>query len=230
MRINAARKAGWSARSQTAARSAAHRLLDLLIDIATGASSTYSHGVTGSAGMTCTGSSNCSQKRADRLGWRVTTAFTASHRRSRVKRAGHGDIQLHCVHIAIVAVRGAGVEQQSLLHRGQRQDIGDPVLLLQLVNLGLAEPGGRDIGRCQSAPTSAHMRAYAGQGVKPQPAQPIDLRAIQRRGCPGPVGVQIRAGVRIDGAGVELHGVRQRHSHRSGGTDKDKSSWRIRHS
>ena len=33
MRINAARKAGWSARSQTAARSAAHTRLDLLIDI-----------------------------------------------------------------------------------------------------------------------------------------------------------------------------------------------------
>ena len=61
------------------------------------------------------------------------------------------------------------------------------------------------------------MRADAGQGLKPQPAQPADLRAIQRRGRPRPVGVQVRAGVGVDGAGVELHGVRQRHGHRRGG-------------
>ena len=36
---------------------------------------------TGSAGMICTGSSNCSQKRAARLGCRLTTACTASRRR-----------------------------------------------------------------------------------------------------------------------------------------------------
>ena len=63
-------------------------LLDLLIDIdAVGRpSSTYRHGTTGSAGMICTGSSNCSQNRATRLGCRLTTVCTAS--RSRCRSSG----------------------------------------------------------------------------------------------------------------------------------------------
>ena len=61
--------------------------LDLLIDIARSASSsTYRHGTTGSAGMTCTGSSNCAQNRATRFGCRLTTVCTASRSRWRVQR------------------------------------------------------------------------------------------------------------------------------------------------
>jgi hypothetical protein len=62
------------------------------------------------------------------------------------------------------------------------------------------------------------MRANTTQGLKPQPAKFADLGAIQRRGCPCPVGPQVRAGVGVDGAGVELHGVHQRHGQsRAGG-------------
>ena len=106
-----------------------------------------------------------------------------------VERAGHGDVQLHRIHV-VGAVRGAGVEEQSLLQGGQRQDIGDPVLLLQLVDLLLAQPGGGDIRRGQPAAAVSDMGADAGQGVKPQLAQPADLRVIQCRGRPRPVGVQ----------------------------------------
>ena len=113
-------------------------------------------------------------------------------------------------------LRGAGVKQQPLLQRGQRQHVSDLVLLLQLVDLLLAQPGRRDIGRRQPAPTAPHMRADTGQRLKPQPAQPVDLRVIKRRGRPHPVGVQMRAGVGVHGAGVELHGVRQRHRYRRG--------------
>ena len=109
--------------------------------------------------MICTGSSNCRQNRAARLGWRLTTVCTASRSRCGVKRAGHGDIQLHRIHIVVAALRGAGVEEQPLLQRGQRQNVGDPVLLLQLVDLLLAQPGRRDIRRRQPAPTAvAHAR------------------------------------------------------------------------
>ena len=56
--------------------------LDLLIGSRSSEpSSTYRQGATGSAGMICTGSSNCSQNRAARLGWRFTTACTASRSR-----------------------------------------------------------------------------------------------------------------------------------------------------
>ena len=54
----------------------------------------------------------------------------------RVERAGDGDVELHRVHVvAVGAVSGVGVEEQTLLQRGQRQDVGDPVVLLQLVDL-----------------------------------------------------------------------------------------------
>ena len=86
----------------------------------------------------------------------------------RVKGTGHGDIQLHRIHIVVGALRGAGVKEQPLLQRGQRQNVGDPVLPLQLVDLLLAQPGRRDIRRRQPAPTTAYMRADAGQGLKPQ--------------------------------------------------------------
>ena len=60
------------------------------------------------------------------------------------------------------------------------------------------------------------MRADTGQGLKPQPAQPANRRLIKSRGRPRPAGVQPRAGVGVDSAGVELHGVPQRHGQRGG--------------
>ena len=113
-----------------------------------------------------------------------------------VKGAGHGDIELHRIQILTGALHGSGVEEQSLLQGGQRQHVSDPVVLLQLVDLLLAQPGRINIRRGQPAPTTAHMRADTGQGLKPQPAQPTDLRAIQRRGRPHPVSAQVRAAAR----------------------------------
>ena len=52
---------------------------------------------------------------------------------------------------------GAGVEEQPLLERGQRQDVGDAVLLVQLVDLLLAELGGSDIGGGQAAAAVSHV-------------------------------------------------------------------------
>ena len=127
----------------------------------------------------------------------------------RVQRAGDGDIQLHRIHIVAAILRGAGVKEQSLLQGGQRQHVSDAVLPAELVDLRLAQPSRREIRRGQPAPTAAHMRADAGQGLKPQPGKPGDLRMIQHRGRPHPVGAQLRAGVGVGGAGVELHGVRQ---------------------
>ena len=70
------------ARRRTPAGSAhRHRPLDTAAS-----SSTYRQGATGSAGMICTGSSNCAQNRAARLGCRLTTVCTASRSRSRVER------------------------------------------------------------------------------------------------------------------------------------------------
>ena len=116
-----------------------------------------------------------------------------------------------------VAVRGVGVEEQSLLEGSERQYVGDPVLLLQFVDLVLGEIGRGDVGGGHSAAAVLDMGADAGQGVKPQLAEPTDLGVIQCRGRPGPVGVQVRAGVRVNSAGVECQGVRQRHGHRRGG-------------
>ena len=96
-----------------------------------------------------------------------------------VKGTAQRDIQLHRIHIVVAALRGAGVKEQPLLQRGQRQHVGDPIVLVKLVDLLLAQPGRRDIRRGQPAPTASHMRADAGQGVKPQPAQPADLRRDQ---------------------------------------------------
>src|SRR6185437_15962600 len=106
---------------------------------------------------------------------------------------GDGDVQLHRIYIVVVALRGAGVKKQSLLQWGQRKHVSDPILLLQLVDLLLAQTGRRYIGRGQPAPTTAHVRADTGQGLKPQLAKPTDLRVIQCRGRPRPASVQVRA-------------------------------------
>ena len=86
----------------------------------------------------------------------------------------------------------------------------------QLVDLLLAEPGGGDIRRRQPTAAALDVGANSGQGFKPQLAQAADLLAVERRACPGPGGVQVRAGVGVEGAGVEFHGVSQRHWDRGG--------------
>ena len=89
-----------SARSQTAARSAAHiRWICSSTSTTAAAQVDIAPRPTGSAAMICTGSSNRSQNRATRCGCRVTTACTASRRRSGSSGAGHRHTQLHRIHI-----------------------------------------------------------------------------------------------------------------------------------
>jgi len=96
---------------------------------------------------------------------------------ARIQRPGQGDVELHRVELTQVAVvvGGTGVEEQALLQRSQRQHVSDSVLLAQLVDLVLAEPGRGEIRRSQSAATTAHMRADSGQRLEPQPAESLDL-------------------------------------------------------
>ncbi len=134
----------------------------------------------------------------------------------RVQGAGHGDAQLHRVDVVARVLGEAGVEEQALLQRGQRQDVGDLVLLAQLVDLPLVQARRRDVGRGQPAAAGLHVGADAGQGLEPQPAELADLLAVHRRGRPRPVGVQVRALFGVHGAGVEVDGVHERHRHRGG--------------
>ncbi|BBY10356.1 hypothetical protein MMARJ_10960 [Mycobacterium marseillense] len=136
-----------------------------------------------------------------------------------VKRPGEREIQLDRVHV-VAALRGAGVEQQTLLQRRQRQDVGDVVPARQLVDLGLAQAGRGDVRRGQPPATGVDVRADPGQRLEPQPAQPGDLRGVENRWRPGPFGVQMRSGAGVDGAGIELDGVHQRHGDRRRGADQ----------
>ena len=215
--MRAARKAGGWARSQTAARSAAHSPLDLLLDI-------VGVGVGVDIPPRRHGIGRDDLHRLVELlaeaGRQVGMAGDHGvHRVVQpvgVESAGDGEIQLHRIEVVVIAVCGVGVEEQSLLQGGQRQHVSDPVVLLEFVDLLLAEPCGGDIRRGQPAAAAAHMRADADQGVKPQLAEPADLCVIQGRGRPHPVGVQVRADLGVHGAGVELDGVSQRQGQRRG--------------
>ncbi|SIL94948.1 Uncharacterised protein [Mycobacteroides abscessus subsp. abscessus] len=55
------------------------------------------------------------------------------------------------------------MKQQSLLQRRQRQDVGNFVLLVQLIDLVLSQPRGHDIRRAQSSPAATDMRTDSGQ-------------------------------------------------------------------
>ena len=152
VRINATRNAGGSARSQTAARSAAHSRW-----ICSSRSASFVAEVDVLPGRHGIGGDDLYRlvELVAESGGQVGVAV--DHRVHRVaqpvgvQRAGHGDVELHRIHVVVAAVRGAGVEEQPLLQRGQRQDVGDPVLLVQFVDLLLGEPGRGDIGGGQPA-------------------------------------------------------------------------------
>jgi hypothetical protein len=102
--------------------------------------------------------------------------------------------------LAVAWRRSCGAARHARLDNG----LGEPtraerqrfcILSAELVDLLLAQAGRRDIRRRQPAPTAPDMRADADQGVKPQPAQPADLRAVNCRLRPSPVCGQVRAGV-----------------------------------
>ena len=160
--------------------------------------------------MICTGSSNSVAESGRQVGMAVDHRAHRIAQPVGVERAAHRDVQLHRIHIvagpcATLAWNSSpccsGVSGNTSATRYCRQ---------QLVDLLLAQPGRGDIGGGQPAPAAAHMRADAGQGLEPQPAQPADLLLLHRRGRPRPVGLQMRAGVGVGGAGIELDGVRQR--------------------
>ena len=62
-----------------------------------------------------------------------------------IKPTTQGDVQLHRVHIITGAVRNVGMEQQPLLQRRQRQDIGDLIPAAQVVDLLLIQASRRDV-------------------------------------------------------------------------------------
>src|ERR1700753_4189227 len=95
--------------------------------------------------MICTGSSDSSKKSAPRVRWPGTPRVHCFAQPVGIKSAGHAEIKLQRVQITMIGVR-ADVEQQPLLKGGERQDIRDVVALIQLIELLLAEVGGRDVG------------------------------------------------------------------------------------
>ena len=128
-----------------------------------------------------------------------------------VESTGDGQIQLHRIHFAARALAWksspccSGVSGRMSAIRCCRCNSSSLVLV---------EPGRRHVGRRQPAATAADVRADTGQRVEPQPGQPRDRGAVECRGRPRPVGVQLRTGVAVHGAGIELQRVHQRHRHR----------------
>ena len=180
--------------------------------------------------MICTGSSNCWQNRAAKWGCRADHRVHRIAQPVRVEPAGEVKSSCTAYISSSSPLRRAGVEEQPLLQGCQRQHVGDPILPLQLVDLLLAQPGRRDVGRRQPAPTAAHMRAHAGQGLKPQPAQPADLPWSSAEGAQvqsacscGPVSAStvpaLSSTVCASGMGIA-----------AAAPVNDKPSWQIRHS
>ncbi|CAM3224469.1 hypothetical protein MYSI104531_24570 [Mycobacterium simiae] len=126
-----------------------------------------------------------------------------------VQCTGDADVQLDRIQLAVAI--GVGVEEESLLQRRQRQDIGDPVPPAQLVDLLLGEPGRGDVRGGQAAATAIDVGADAGESLEPQLAQPAHPFGVEGRRRPCPVGVQLRADFGVHGAGIEFYGVPQRH-------------------
>ena len=102
--------------------------------------------------MICTGSSNCWAEVGHQVRMPVEHRVDRAAQAVRVECAGYADVQLSRIQIGVAGRRGVGVKEQTLLHRGQRQDVGDAVLPLQLIDLLLAEPRGRDVRRRQPPP------------------------------------------------------------------------------
>ncbi|CPW38301.1 Uncharacterised protein [Mycobacteroides abscessus subsp. massiliense] len=135
------------------------------------------------------------------------------------QRAIDGDVELHHVKVALGPVPSTAMENEALLQCGQWQHICDRVLLLQLVELALAQLGRCDVRRRQSATARVHVRADAGQSVEPQLTQTADLIPIECRRGPGPIGLQLRAVVGLDRSCVQRHRVGQGHRYRGGHPD-----------
>ncbi|GFG97333.1 hypothetical protein MTIM_32120 [Mycobacterium timonense] len=132
----------------------------------------------------------------------------------RVEGARDADVELEGVEVDAAGPRGRGVKVQPLLQRGQRQDVGDAAVPLEGIDLLLGEKRGGHVRRGEAAATAAHVRADAPQRLKPQLAQARCVRVIQYRRRPRPVGVQPWAALVVQDAGVERHGVGQRHGRR----------------
>ncbi len=83
-----------------------------------------------------------------------------------VKRAGEREIQLPRIQIRAARHR-AGVKEQALLHRSQREYVGNLPVVPQLVDLVLAQARGHDVRGRQSAAPGAHVGADPCQRLEP---------------------------------------------------------------
>ncbi len=98
-----------------------------------------------------------------------TAPYRAVHRvlqPFRIQWPAQRDIELHGIQVVAALQpfrRQVRVEQQSLLQRRQRQDVGNFVLLVQLIDLLLSQPRGHDVRRAQSSPATTDMRTDSGQ-------------------------------------------------------------------
>ncbi|BBX15723.1 hypothetical protein MDUV_05830 [Mycolicibacterium duvalii] len=133
----------------------------------------------------------------------------------RLQRSLDGDIELHRVqvsHLAVTVHRDA-VEEQTVLQRCQRQDVGDALALGYLVDLVLRQQRRGDIRRCQTTPAARDVGADAGQSLEEQLAESTNPMLVENRGRPDQGGVQLRSGADVDGRRAEFDGVAQWHRH-----------------
>ena len=170
--------------------------------------------------MICTGSSNCSQNRAAKC------RMPDDHRVHRIAQpvliepTAHGDIQLHRIHIVAIPARcwreTAAPAATGSAAKHQRSGIAAAA---RRSAAGSAGQGRYRTGVNPPPPprTCAQIPARASNHNR---LSRLTCARSSGRGRPPPVGVQLRAGVGVHGAGVELHGVRQRHGHRRAGVGK----------
>ena len=176
MRINATRNAGGSVEvADRGAFGGAHPL-DLLVDIGVLTELDVSPGRHGIGRDDLDRLVELSAESGGQVGMAADHGVHGIAQPVGVERAGDGDVQLHRVHVvgrcrwAVLAWNSSpccsGVSGKISAMRSSPA---------QLVDLLLVEPGRRDIRRGQPAAAASDVGADAGQGVKPQLAEPADL-------------------------------------------------------
>ena len=177
--------------------------LDLLIEIdAVGVQLDIPPAGAGSAGMICTGSSNCGQNRAARFGCRSTTVRTAS--RSRWGSSGPLKVMSSCTAYtsssparcwrgrAVPAAAGSAAARRRSRCAGAARRSGVGSAGPARCPTGSARPRRRRT--CAQMPASASNHNWLSR---------LTCVLIQGRRRPRPVGMQLRADLGVDGAGVE---------------------------
>jgi len=148
VRINAARKAGGSARVADRGAFGSAHLLDLLIDIdVVGVQLDIPPGRHGISGDDLHRLLELCAESGRQVRMPVNHGVHRLAQPVLIEDAGHGDIQLHRIHIVAGTLRGAGMKEQPLLQGGQRQYVSDAVLPAQLVDLLLTQTSRDNIRR-----------------------------------------------------------------------------------